>query len=227
MQDDKTLTTLAMLNGTLDECMACQTIARGFKHVPGAGYAPNPNTMFVFINPTTRNISARADWPGLRMPFAGKPKWWSILAETGFVPPELPQQIAALGPTATMVDHLIKTVQEQRLYLTNAVKCVDDGSNLPIAGRVQASLPQLQAEINFVQPRLIITMGLLPFAALTGHALRLSDQLWDAQQGRINLYPSRPINGRVFDVFPCYFPTGRGNPVAATKMLRALHENLK
>lgn len=223
-QKDERITTaaLATLNAGLDHCTACATVARGYRHVPGGGYAPEPALMLVFINPTVRNITAQAEWPGPRFPFAGKPKLWQILAEAGFVSADLPQQMAALGPTPPMVEGLIAEARRRRLYLTNAVKCVDDGSNLPAAARVAAAWPLLQQEIALVRPRLIVTLGLIPFGALTGHTVRLADQLWDAGQGRINLYPSHAIDGRRYPVFPCYFPTGRGNPVAATKMLHAL-----
>lgn len=218
---------LAALNARLDECHACATLARHYRHVPGGGWTAQPELMLVFINPTVRNISAHAAWPGPRFPFAGKPKLWHILAEAGLIDADLPSEIAALGPTPPMVERLIAAAQQARLYLTNAVKCVDDGSNLPAADRVAAALPQLQAEIGLVRPRLIVALGLIPFRALTGLNVRLSDQLWDAEHGRINLYPSLPIDGRSYPVFPCYFPTGRGNPVAATRMLTALRRHLR
>lgn len=183
--------------------------------------------MFVFINPTVRNISAHADWPGPRFPFAGKPKLWHILADAGFVGADLPQRIRTLGPTPAMVEMLVAEAQHQQVYLTNAVKCVDDGSSLPPAARVSASWPLLQQEINFVQPRLIVAFGLIAFGVLTGRQVRLADQRWDAEQGRINLFSSRQIGDQTFPVFPCYFPTGRGNPVAATRMLTALHSWLQ
>jgi len=178
--------------------------------------------MLVFINPTVRNITAHASWSGPRFPFAGKPKLWQILAEAGFVDADLPGRMAALGPTPEMVELLIRETRRRRLYLTNAVKCVDDGSSLPTPLRVAAAWPFLQTEIALVQPRSIVTFGLIPFRQLTGMTVRLADELWKAQQGYVEAYPSHPIEGRTYPVFPCYFPTGRGNPVAAARMLTAL-----
>lgn len=218
---------LAALNAELDRCTRCATVARGYRHVPGGGATDQPALMLIFINPTVRNISAHADWAGPRFPFAGKPKLWQILAEAGFVRADLPHEIAQLGPTPPMVERLVAEARRAGLYLTNAVKCVDDGSNLPTAERVTAAWPLLQREIALVQPRLIVTLGLIPFRTLTGLSVRLADQLWDAEHDQINLYPSQPIAGRSYPVFPCYFPTGRGNPVAAARMLTALHRFLR
>lgn len=218
---------LAALNAQLDHCTACSTLVRKYRHVPGGGCDDQPDLMLIFINPTVRNISAHADWPGPRFPFAGKPRLWSILAETGLVGADLPQRIAALGPTPLMVEMLIHEARQRRLYLTNAVKCVDDGSSLPAGARVAAAWPLLQQEIALVRPRLIMTLGLIPFRTLTGQVVRLADHLWEAEQGRLNFYPSLPIAGQSYPVFPCYFPTGRGNPVAATKLLGMLRRDLQ
>lgn len=217
---------LAALNARLDACTACETIARGLRHVPGGGCSDQPDLMLVFINPTVRNITAHASWPGRCFPFAGKPKLWQILAEAGWVDHDLPHCIAELGPTPEMVEMLIDQAQRRRIYLTNAVKCVDDGSNLPAAARVAAGWPLLQQEIGLVRPRAIVAMGLIPFGVLTGRTVRLADELWQAQQGNYHAYASHSIDGQSYPIYPCYFPTGRGNPVAALKMLAALRQHL-
>jgi hypothetical protein len=215
-------TRLAALNATLDHCPHCATVAQGLHHIPGGGKDDRPDLLLVFINPTFRNMTAAQDWPGPRFPFASKPRLWGILAEAGLVDAALPSRIAALGPTSAMVELLIAETRRAGLYITNAVKCVDSGSKVPTSERVRAAWPFLEQEIALVQPRRIVTFGLIPFHALTERKLRLADHLWDAEHGRISFYPSRPIAGASYPVFPCYFPTGRGNPVAATRLLRAL-----
>lgn len=228
MQADQTTNQalLVKLNAGLDDCTVCATLARHLRHVPGGGWSEQPDLMLIFINPTVRNITAHADWTGMRFPFAGKLKLWQILAESGFVDANLPDRMAALGPTPPMVELLMDEVCQRRLYLTNAVKCVDDGSSLPTSARISAAWPVLQTEIALVQPRQIVTFGLIPFRLLTGCNVRLADELWNAQHDRYVPYPSRSIGGQSYPVFPCYFPTGRGNPAAATKMLRALRKLL-
>lgn len=212
---------LANLNATLDECQVCCTVERNFRHVPGGGWINEPEAMFVFINPTVGNVSAAASWPGVRFPFAGKPKLWQILAEAGLVEAELPNLIATLGATPAMVEHLITATHARRLYMTNAVKCVDVGSSLPRAARLAEGWKVLQAEIAIVRPKTIIAFGLIPFQLLAGHTVRLADALWAAEHDQIMEFTSKAIDGRTYPLFPCYFPTGRGNPVAATRMLKA------
>ncbi len=226
-QTDPPILDLDQFNAQLDTCVSCATLARGYRHVPGGGCEVQPDLMLIFINPTVGNISAQGEWPGVRFPFASKPKLWHILADAGWVRADLPARIAELGPVPNMVRMLVDEARQQRVYLTNAVKCVDDGSQLPSAERVAAAWPQLQAEIALVQPRHVVALGLIPFRVLTGQSVRLADELWAAQHGALTAYPSRPIVGNTYPVFPCYFPTGRGNPVAATTMLRVLRQQLQ
>ena len=89
-----------------------------------------------------------------------------------------------------------------------------------------ADWPLLQQEIALVRPRAIVALGLIPFGVLTSHTVRLSDELWHAEQGHYHAYPSHMIDGQRYPVYPCYFPTGRGNPVAALRMLTALRHSL-
>ncbi len=178
--------------------------------------------MLVFINPTVGNMTAHADWPGRRFPFAGKPKLWQILAEAGWVRADLPDEFARFGPTPALVECLADEARRRGLYLTNAVKCVDLGSNLPAQARVAQGWSILAHEIALVRPRHIVAFGQIPFRQLTAAAIRLSDVLWEAEHGVLRSYPSHPIDGQAYPVFPCYFPTGRGNPVAAARILRTL-----
>lgn len=220
--DDDHQARLAALNATLDDCARCATHALGLRHIPGGGRIDRPPLMLLFINPTVRNITTAPDWPGPRFPFAGRPRLWGILADAGLIDRGTLDRAAALGPIPAMVELLAAEARRAGLYLTNAVKCVDYGSNLPAAGRVRESWPFLEQEIALVRPRLIVAFGLIPFHALTGRAVRLADRLWEVEQGRVHFSASRAIDGATYPVYPCYFPTGRGNPVAATRMLRAL-----
>jgi hypothetical protein len=178
--------------------------------------------MLVFIHPTPRNPTAHASWPGPRFPMAGKGPFWTVLARAGLVSPDLPDRLAALGPTPAMVELLRTETRNRGLYLTNAVKCVDGGSLVPAPARLEAGWAVLRAEVELVRPRLIVACGLMPFRMLTGHGVRLSDELWRARNGGYAPYESRPIAGATYPVYPCYFPTGRGNPSGAAELLAAV-----
>jgi uracil-DNA glycosylase len=218
---------LAALHATLDDCPCCATVAYGYRHVPGGGCVHEPRLMLVLIHPTPRNVTAHAGWEGRRFPMAGKSRFWRILVAAGLVPPALPEELDALGPTPTAVEMLAEQARRSGLYLAHAVKCVDGGSTVPAARSLAHGWGILRREIEIVRPRAVVALGLTPFRMLTGRSVRLSDELWRARHGAYLSYPSHPVAGREYPVYPCYFPTGRGNPAAATEMLGLLRARLE
>jgi hypothetical protein len=45
--------------------------AKGLCSIYGAGCIDNPKAMFVFMNPTSKNVSVYQSWQGLRAPWLG------------------------------------------------------------------------------------------------------------------------------------------------------------
>ncbi len=226
-ESPQTAVDLGALSARLDDCRACTTVEYGYRHMPGAGCGNRPEFMLVLIHPTPRNPTTVASWDGPRTPMAAAPQFWRVLAAAGLVDPELPGQLAAEGPTQAMVRSLIAEAERRKLYITNAVKCVDGASNVPAARRLELGWSVLREEIALVRPACIVACGLMPFRILTGREIRLSDELWRAQHGSYAAYDSRAVNGDTCPVYPCYFPTGRGNPVASTAMLKLLRRRLQ
>ncbi len=219
---------LRAISASLDDCPCCMTVAYGYRHVPGGGCTTEPEWMLVLINPTPRNPTAHANWQGTRFPMAAKGRFWRLLRDAGWVNPEFLAHLDTLASTPQMVDLLRSEAERRSLYLTNAVKCVDGGSNVPRATRQARGWEVLQREIAAVRPRRILAFGLLPFGMLTGHSIRLADELWKARNGHYTPYRSHPVEGRTYTVYPCYFPTGRGNPAGAREMLSLLkHQTIQ
>jgi len=61
----------------------------GLVPICGNGKVEQPKVMFVFINPTIRNISASPDWKGVRFPFIGTKNVWRFFNRSGFFDDEL------------------------------------------------------------------------------------------------------------------------------------------
>jgi uracil-DNA glycosylase len=51
----------------------------------GAGCIENPKAMFVFMNPTGRNIASEPSWEGLRAPWIGTKQVWDIFYDLEFL----------------------------------------------------------------------------------------------------------------------------------------------
>ena len=53
--------------------------------IRGAGLCSTPDIMFVFMNPTARNIARSPQWSGLRAPWIGINKVWSMFVKLGLI----------------------------------------------------------------------------------------------------------------------------------------------
>lgn len=192
----------------------------------GNGRVENPDFMFVFINPTARNISSSAEWKGPRFPFIGTKPIWRIFNRAGLFDGELMQYIEkepnwSLDFTEKVKDFL----SGQSFYFTNIVKWTGHDAALPDAAKVNLFLPILQKEIEIVKPKNIVTFGLIPFERLTNQKIRLKDYYEKAlQSDRLPTYDLR-IPSSHSRVIPCYFPVGRGDPKRAVELLKRLRMN--
>ena len=61
-------------------------------------------------------------------------------------------------------------------------------------------------------------MGLLPFNTLIQEPIKLSEIYKKVMNGK-PVSQKTKIGRKEFDVHPCYFPIGRGNPRRAVEML--------
>ena len=100
--------------------------------IPSGGELNNPKYMFVFINPTYRNISANPAWTGPRYPFIGTREVWRIFHRAGFLPNNLLEKIENFNPwPVELAQELEVFLKKDSWYLTNLVKWTGEDSSLP------------------------------------------------------------------------------------------------
>lgn len=210
---------------TLDELWTlAETIAtslepkNGLPAVMGGGRCEQPALACVFINPTHRNQSTQREWRGTRAPFIGTKPVWRFLAAAGLFPRSLCDEIdrrAVWGEE--FAEDVYAAVAAEGLYITNAVKRTGANAVLPTPAMVSAFRELLVHELQLVRPRAIVTFGAIPFKALTGESIKLSEELDAARvAGHVS---ARNLTGLEVRVYPCYFPVGHGNAKAAIEML--------
>lgn len=189
----------------------------------GNGKTHRPKFMFVFINPTQRNISSSKNWKGPRFPFIGTKQIWRVFYKAGLFDKELIEKINnnpdwSLGFT----DQVLRFLKKNEFYFTNIVKWTGRNAALPESGKIKLFLPILQKEIEIVRPEYIVTFGLIPFEGITKNKIKLSEYYHDvAKNKRLKFYNVK-LNDFNVNVMPCYFPIGRGNPNKAIELLRHL-----
>lgn len=212
----------------VDRCELCaQQYLSGelnLKHIWGAGKQVEPDIMFVLMNPIGRNTSLQPGYEGVRLPFAGNKFFWKVLADAGLFPAALLDKIIPKAWDDPMSSLVIDALVQRNLYITDLVKCPSPLARDPDKAQIEAGLVLLKRELEIVRPKLIVTFGKLVFEEITGQKIRLKDHLARLENNEIPLYPTRATLGASYEVFPSYFPTGRGNPKKAINCLKYLAE---
>lgn len=194
--------------------------------IPGNGNESKPEFMFIFINPTSKNHSAHSAWNGPRLPFMGIRAAWRVFHRAGFLNDEIMKSIENEKDWSMGVaEGLFKTICSQSLYFTNIVKWTGEDSALPDRKKISLFLPILRKEIEIVKPKRIVTFGGMPFQALMGMPITIG-KYYEQTVAEKKAHPyNLEIGAHKTIVYPCYFPTGRGNPKRATELLQFIRKD--
>jgi len=187
------------------------------------GMTKKPKLMFVFINPTYRNISSDPSWEGKRRPWTGTKYVWKVFSQAGHFDGDLLREISTRKEwDINFADKVYDHLANRGFYFTNLVKWTGANGDLPDSFKVKTFLPILIREIELVDPEYIVTFGLIPFKSLTNQSIKLGDYYEESiRKKRLKPYPLA-LGSRSFKVIPCYFPVGRGNPRRAVRLLSLL-----
>jgi len=187
----------------------------------GNGKLSKPKIMFVFINPTKRNISSDKNWKGPRYPFIGTKQIWRIFNRAEIFDKELMQEIEKNKDwSLELTNKVLEYFNKNQYYITNIVKWTGHDATLPNKEKIKLFLPILLKEIELVQPKFIITFGLIPFEALTKQKIKLENYYYQSiKEKKLTLFNLENSNSKII---PCYFPIGRGNPKRAVELIKLL-----
>lgn len=217
---------LRKLYNEIDACARCKKEKNPLRHILGGGQFRNPKFFFLFINPTHKNRSSHADYKGKRRyPFIGVRHLYKGLAEAGFLDAKLIAEIYERGWQTEDEDRIEKELRTHSVYISNFVKCAQPNPANPRRSVMKEDLPLLTRELELVNPRYVVTFGLLPLEVLTGVPHRLRDVLDTVKKGTYAPMCSVPLNGKNYRILPCYYPLGHGNPPKAHKVLRYIREH--
>ena len=194
------------------------------KPILGNGKTSHPKFMFIFINPTGVNISSDKNWQGPRFPFIGTRAVWKVFHKAGMFDNELIKEIKnSKSWSLELTDKLLNFLKSKSFYFTNIVKSTSSDATLPNSKKIKLFLPVLIREIEIIQPKFIITFGLIPFEALTNKKIKLTDYYSEIMKNKELRFFE--LNHSIFEtkIIPCYFPVGRGNPKKAIEILKLVN----
>lgn len=204
----------------IENCERCRKEKNPLRHILGGGKFRNPKYFFLFINPTHKNHSSHAHYKGeRRYPFIGVRHFYKGLAETGFVDKKLVADIYKRGWQLEDEKRIENSLRANGVYISNFVKCAQANPINPPRKVMREHLPLLARELKLVNPKYVVTFGVLPLSTLTGVTSCLRDILATIHNGMYRPLHSIPLDGRKYQLLPCYYPLGHGNPPKAHKIL--------
>lgn len=202
--------------------------ANELQPILGNGKANNPRFMIVFINPTKRNISSAKSWKSIRYPFIGRKRPWVEFFKSGLIDDsEMLNYIMnnESNWNYEFTEKMNSYLEKKKLFITNIVKNTSQEAILPDSKAIKLYLPYFLKEIELVDPKYIITFGLIPFNALVKEKLKLKDYCNEIITTK-NIKPYEiTVNNKNYKVIPCIYPIGRGNPKQAVEMLKIINES--
>ena len=188
----------------------------------GAGCINQPKLMFLFMNPTGRNVSANPEWNGLKAPWLGTKNIWRMIYKLGFINTSqhlFIQNSQGKDWTYEFSEQLYKTLRDNGIYITNFAKCTQKDARRMGNKVFKAYLTNIKKEISLVQPKQIVAFGNQVSSILLGKRIKVGHYL--------NGMEIFEVNGKLFKVFPAYYPVGQGmrNMDAAINRIKNLVDN--
>jgi DNA polymerase len=182
----------------------------------GAGCINNPEIMFIFMNPTGRNISSTCSWRGLRAPWIGTKQVWDIFENLGLLQSNIFFKIKSFKPEEWNYDfanEVYTDIQNHFIFITNLAKCTQIDAR-PLNNSVfKEYLDLMYKEIDIVNPKKIVTFGNQVSSILLGRSISVSNYVDDQKE---------ILNG--YEIYPTYYPVGQGrrNMPSAVKRIKKI-----
>lgn len=171
----------------------------------GTGCIKKPKIMFLFMNPTAKNLSTKKEWVGIRAPWIGLKNTWKLMTKLGFLSEELNTRIQtkkAIEWDNAFALEIYNHVANKKAYLTNLARCTQpDARHVPdIVFRESRDITL--KEISLINPEVIISFGNQVSSNLLKQPVKVSE--WRCK--KFDLI----IGKKKYAVYPTYYPVGMG-----------------
>ena len=169
------------------------------------GCIDNPDIMFIFMNPTGKNIASLPEWKGIHAPWIGTKNVWPLLNKIGLLDDSLASQIKnkkAIEWDEKFAQAVYDDITNHKIFITNLAKCTQFDAR-PLPDTVfKKYLNLMLKEIDIIKPKIIVTFGNQVSSIILNQKISVS-------QCRKKKYVLK-VNKKEYDVYPVYYPVGNG-----------------
>jgi len=178
---------------------------KNLKAIYGAGNINNPDAMFIFMNPTSRNVSSNPEWKSIRAPWIGTKQIWSMFYSLNLLNRNLLKIIDSMKPNewdTEFAKNVYTDIQSHNIYLTNLAKSTQKNAE-SISNKIfKQYLNLMFKEIEIINPKKIITFGNQVSSILLNKTVSVSNYTG-------NRYEILALNIN-YPIYPTYYPVGQG-----------------
>lgn len=171
----------------------------------GTGCIKNPKVMFLFMNPTARNLSAHKGWRGIRASWIGHKNTWNLLADVGVFDRKLSDKIQSMKPedwTPEFAEIIYKDIAKHKAYVTGFARCTQPDARKVHDQVFRESREITLEEIKMVNPDIIFSFG----NQVSTHLLNMPIKVSDCRTQKFDLITGK----KTFAVYPTFYPVGMG-----------------
>ena len=165
----------------------------------------NPNIMFVFMNPTRKNVSSSKSWDGIKAPWIGTKNIWSLFYRLGLLDEEIYLDIKMRKSSEWDQKFALKVyenVLKHHYFITNLGKCTQEDAR-PLSDKVYLEyLDLLYQEIEIVRPKVIVLFG------NQVSSIVLKEKIIVSKVRKKEFV--KDINGDKYIFYSVYYPVGNG-----------------
>lgn len=169
------------------------------------GLEENPDILFVFMNPTGRNIASLPGWDGPYHPWLGTKNIWDLFIEVGLLDKDVYDKIKAIKGsewTEEFCVEVYENVKKHRIFITNLGKCTQIDARPLTDNYFKDYLPLLEKEISIIKPKVVVLFGNQVSSIFLNQKISVS-------QTR-KQYFEKVIGRKKFKCFPVFYPVGNG-----------------
>lgn len=172
----------------------------------GTGCTKNPDVIFLFMNPTGKNIATDLKRSGIRAQRLWTKNVWKLFFATNIISLQTFETIKSMKPsdrTPAFSEKLYKEITVKKVYITNLAKCTQIDAR-PLHNNIfRDYLKYTLQEIQEINPKHIISFGNQVSSILLGRPIKVSEY-------KENEHEELIIDGKKFKVYPAFYPIGQG-----------------
>lgn len=171
----------------------------------GTGCIKRPKVMFLFMNPTAKNLTVKKEWKGIRAPWVGLKNTWRLMHKLNVISDKTIALIESMDEedwTDEFVVKLYSEVSSSGAYLTNLARSTQPDARHISDTIFRESRKVTLEEISIIRPRMIIAFGNQVSTTLLGQSIKVSECRRKKFELEIGKYS--------YDVYPTYYPVGMG-----------------